>query len=179
MSAYPSAWRLAKPLLILPGTVLVLVPGSILWATGGPAAPLRWPSVVLGVGAGALGFGLAGWAMHLFATRGQGTPAPWDPPARLVVEGPYRHVRNPMITGVLLMLLAEALLLRSWALGGWLLVFAVGNAVYFPLFEEPGLRRRFGQAYLDYCAEVPRWIPRLRPWSSPADGEGAGAGTGA
>ena len=109
MSAYPSVWRLIKPLLVLPGTVLVLVPGLILWATGGPAGPLRWPSVVVGVGAGALGLGLAGWTMRLFATRGRGTPAPWDPPARLVVVGPYRHVRNPMITGVLLMLLAEAL----------------------------------------------------------------------
>ncbi len=175
MSARLTAWRLIKPLLILPGTVLVLVPGLILWATGGPVGPLRRPSVVVGLGAGALGLGLAAWTMRLFATRGRGTPAPWDPPRRLVVAGPYRHVRNPMISAVLLILLAEALLLRSWALAGWLLVFAVGNAFYFPLVEEPGLRRRFGQAYLDYSAEVPRWIPRLRPWTPPCDGEGDGA----
>ncbi len=109
--------------------------------------------------------------MRLFATHGRGTPAPWDPPQRLVVAGPYRHVRNPMITAVLLVLLAEALLLRSWGVAAWLLFFATANMAYFPVIEEPGLRQRFGKAYEDYSTNVPRWIPRLRPWSPPADND--------
>ena len=171
----PTAWRLIKPLLILPGTVLVLVPGLILWAIGGPAGLPSWPLATAGAAASALGLGLAAWTMRLFATRGEGTPAPWDPPTRLVVAGPYRHVRNPMITAVLLILLAEALLLWSWGIAAWMLIFAIGNAIYFPVIEEPGLRKRFGKAYEDYSANVPRWIPRLRPWSPPADDGSDGA----
>ena len=112
----------------------------------------------------AAGLALVVWTVRLFVTVGQGTLAPWDPTSRLVVRGPYRHVRHPMITGVLLVLLGEAALLGSstlllWAAG----IFAV-NVVYLPLVEEPGLRRRFGEEYDSYCAAVPRWVPRLRPW---------------
>jgi protein-S-isoprenylcysteine O-methyltransferase Ste14 len=95
---------------------------------------------------------------------GDGTPAPWDPPQKLVIRGPYRHVRNPMITGVLLMLLAEALWFQSWPLALWMLIFFLGNFVYFPLVEEKGLEKRFGNDYREYKAHVPRWIPRLHPW---------------
>ena len=74
-------------------------------------------------------------------------------------------MRNPIITGVLLLLLAaEALAPRSRALAGWLPAFFLGNALYFPLVEEPGLERRFGEEYRRYKAHVPRWLPRLRPW---------------
>jgi protein-S-isoprenylcysteine O-methyltransferase Ste14 len=69
-----------------------------------------------------------------------------------------------MITGVLLMLSAEALLLQSWPVGIWMMVFFIGNAIYFPLIEEKGLEKRFGNEYRNYKANVPRWIPRLRPW---------------
>jgi protein-S-isoprenylcysteine O-methyltransferase Ste14 len=80
------------------------------------------------------------------------------------VIGPYRHVRNPMISGVLSILLGEAALFASPPLVLWFAtVFAV-NAAYFPLVEEPGLRRRFGAEYDAYRANVPRWLPRFRPW---------------
>jgi protein-S-isoprenylcysteine O-methyltransferase Ste14 len=69
-----------------------------------------------------------------------------------------------MITGVLLMLSAEALLLQSWPIAAWMMLFFIGNAIYFPLVEEKGLEKRFGNEYRDYKANVPRWIPRLRPW---------------
>jgi protein-S-isoprenylcysteine O-methyltransferase Ste14 len=91
-------------------------------------------------------------------------PAPWAPPEKLVVLGPYRHVRNPMNSGMLLILGAEALLIGSWQLAVWMGVFFAVCAVYFPCYEEPGLERRFGAAYRQYRANVPRWIPRLRPW---------------
>ncbi|MDH3852581.1 MAG: isoprenylcysteine carboxylmethyltransferase family protein, partial [Deltaproteobacteria bacterium] len=95
---------------------------------------------------------------------GKGTPAPWDPPKRLVIRGPYRHVRNPMITGALLVLLAEATLFQSLPIAIWMTVFFIGNAIYFPFIEEKGLEKRFGDEYRNYKANVPRWLPRIRPW---------------
>lgn len=161
--------RLARALLILPGTVLVIVPALILWLThgtsfggrqGSPDDLSPWLGVLL------FGTGLAFsvWTFSLFVNEGEGTPAPWDPPQKLVVRGPYRHVRNPMITGVLFMLAGEALFFGSWALAVWLLLFFIANAIYFPLSEEKGLERRFGEAYRIYKANVPRWIPKLTPW---------------
>ncbi len=164
--------RLLTAILILPGTALVLVPAALLWLTRDtalaarsvPAAdPRFWLALVL-TGAG---LALALWTVRLFVTTGGGTPAPWDPPRRLVVRGPYRHVRNPMITGVLLLLAAEALVLGSWPLAAWLLAFFLGNALYLPLVEERGLERRFGEEYRRYKAHVPRWLPRLWPWRPP------------
>lgn len=161
-------WRMLKPVLALPGTVIVLVPAILLWTTdslNGPAHPL---ALAIGCVAAAVGVSVAVWTSRLFITVGEGTPAPWDPPTRLVVKGPYRYVRNPMILAVFAMLLAEALLFGSWPVAYWLIVFAAGNMIYFPLFEEPGLEKRFGEDYRRYKANVPRWLPRLTPWSRPA-----------
>jgi protein-S-isoprenylcysteine O-methyltransferase Ste14 len=105
------------------------------------------------------------WCVGLFARVGRGTLAPWDPTRRLVVVGPYRHVRNPMISGVALMLLGEAVLWGSGAVGLWAAGFLLINHLYFLLLEEPGLERRFGPDYRIYKANVPRWIPRLQPWT--------------
>jgi len=101
----------------------------------------------------------------LFATVGEGTLAPWDPPRRLVVRGPYRHVRNPMISGVLSILLGEAMLFGSVPLLVWFLVFFALNALTMPLIEEPLLESRFSSDYVTYKRNVPRWIPRLKPWT--------------
>jgi len=173
-------WRMIRTLLILPGTAIVLVPGLILWAAAGTpvtgalsdpgAAPGEAPFWI-GLGTFAAGLFLAGWTMNLFMAVGQGTPAPWDPPQNLVVQGPYRHVRNPMISSVLFMLLGEALMAQSWPLAAWGLFFFAANAVYFPGVEEKGLERRFGGEYLTYKANVPRWLPRLKPWQPPEDPE--------
>jgi protein-S-isoprenylcysteine O-methyltransferase Ste14 len=73
-------------------------------------------------------------------------------------------MRNPMISGVLTVLLGESALFVSLPLLLWFAMVLAVNAVYFPLVEEPGLRRRFGAEYEAYRASVPRWIPRLRPW---------------
>jgi protein-S-isoprenylcysteine O-methyltransferase Ste14 len=101
-----------------------------------------------------------------FVTEGEGTLAPWDPPRRLVIRGPYRYIRNPMISGVVLVLFGEALILLSRPHLTWALVFLAANFIYIPLIEEAGLRRRFGDAYVEYCHHVPRLIPRLTPWRS-------------
>ena len=162
--------RLAKAIVILPGTGLFLIPGAILWiSAGGPASwalaepeePRFWIAILFA----APGILLAGWTTRLFVDRGEGTPAPWHPPTNLVVVGPYRHVRNPMIAGVLLMLTAESLFFGSWPLFGWVAVFFLLNTAYFSRFEEPGLERRFGEDYRHYRSNVPRWIPRWRPWN--------------
>jgi protein-S-isoprenylcysteine O-methyltransferase Ste14 len=143
-------------------TVTIVVPGLILWRPGTELA--SWPLATVGVALIGIGLALVTWTVSLFARIGKGTLAPWDPTSRLVVVGPYRHVRNPMISGVLTVLLGEAALFGSLPLLVWFgAVFAL-NAVYFPLVEEPGLRERFGEDYDAYRANVPRWLPRLRPW---------------
>ena len=177
-------WRMMKAVLILPGTAVVLVPGLIIWAAavtdfGGPVSPpgdIRLWAGLGGLGLGGLGLGIFGlgicfgfWTASLFVTIGKGTPAPWDPPKKLVVRGPCRHVRNPMITSGLLMLLGEALTLQSWPIGWWGLFFFAANSVYFPLSEEKGLERRFGDDYRTYKANVPRWVPRLTAWRPPGE----------
>jgi len=160
---------LLRAILILPGSVLVVIPAGILlltrstalsWELSGPLRPQFWLALPLMVG----GLLLMVGTVTLFARIGQGTPAPWDPPRALVVRGVYRRVRNPMISGVICVLLAEALLLRSPPLLAWAAVFIAANMVYIPNFEEPGLERRFGEPYRLYKAHVPRWLPRLTPW---------------
>ena len=100
----------------------------------------------------------------LFA-RHHGSLAPWNPPTEMVITGPYRHCRNPMISGVYAMLLGETLAFTSLPIGAWALTFIVGMSSHIFFQEEPGLRQRFGEAYLRYCQNVPRWIPRLAPWN--------------
>ncbi len=163
--------RLTLWFTILPGTALFFIPGVLLWIADDspanwmvatPAKPWLWLAALLAA-PGAL---LAGWTTWLFIHRGGGTPAPWDPPRKLVVAGPYRYVRNPMLTGVLLILTAESLLFASWHLFGWVVAFFLINTAYFLIIEEPGLERRFGEDYRRYKANVPRWIPRIRPWTA-------------
>jgi protein-S-isoprenylcysteine O-methyltransferase Ste14 len=164
------AWRHARSIAVLPGTVAVLVPAFILTSSGGWTPPyfasewLRSLILVAGAGLIALGLALATATVALFARSGKGTLAPWDPTSRLVVEGVYRHSRNPMITGVMLILLGEALVFASAALFIWFAAFTIVNAVYIPALEEPGLLRRFGDEYREYQRNVPRWIPRRRAW---------------
>jgi protein-S-isoprenylcysteine O-methyltransferase Ste14 len=151
-------------ILLLPVTVTVVVPALLL---GDPPGGASLPGRAAGVLVGVLGLLLVGSTIRQFATRGHGTLAPWDPPEKLVVSGIYRRVRNPMITGVVLLLCAESLFFRSLVLAGWMAVVFALNALYIPWVEEPGLVRRFGAAYEEYRAHVPRWIPRLTPWDPP------------
>ena len=108
------------------------------------------------------GFGLFSWCVSLFARVGRGTLAPWDPTRNLVAVGPYRYVRNPMISGVAAMLLGEALLWGSGALGLWACVFILDQPRLLCVVRRTGLEKRFGESYRAYKAAVPRWIPRLR-----------------
>lgn len=161
-------FRHALAILVLPVTVVAVVP---IWIANRYSIALRLPvggaDVALflaGVASFLIGFALFATTLRLFAVEGRGTLAPWDPPRRLVVQGPYQHVRNPMISGVIFMLVGEALLLRSIPHAVWALTFLAINAVYIPLLEEPFLRQRFGAEYREYCEHVRRFIPRRTPW---------------
>jgi protein-S-isoprenylcysteine O-methyltransferase Ste14 len=169
------AWKHLRAILLLPGVVLLVIPGLILWRGGFNTLGL-WQSVpatriilpVIGIMCICLGLTLMIATIRLFATVGEGTLAPWEPPQRLVVRGVYRHVRNPMISGVLVVLLGESAITASIPLFRWFLIFAVINAVYIPLLEEPMLVNRFGNDYRDYKRNVPRWIPGWKPWEGEA-----------
>jgi protein-S-isoprenylcysteine O-methyltransferase Ste14 len=162
-------------ILLLPFMAAVVVPFWLESAFGGglnlgDGSPAVW----LARSAGALliagGLVLFAWCVSLFAKVGQGTLAPWDPTRSLVAAGPYRFVRNPMISGVAMILVGQALFWSSWAIFIWSCVFIVINHVYFVFSEEPGLEKRFGQNYRSYKENVPRWLPRFRPWSGRQNG---------
>jgi len=167
-----TVWRHVRAIGLLPGMGVVVLPGLLLALTGADAGwGLRGALQVLPVLAGVLlicaGLALMYRTIMLFAREGEGTLAPWDPTRRLVVRGPYRFVRNPMIVGVLTVILGEAALFGSRAVLAWGLAFFAVNAVWFPVVEEPGLVRRFGADYDAYRRNVPRWLPRSKPWTPP------------
>jgi protein-S-isoprenylcysteine O-methyltransferase Ste14 len=171
-------WKHLRAILLLPFLVAVVIPGVILWLTGPDTLGL-WQSApatrvvlpVLGGALACLGLVLTVASIRLFMTVGQGTLAPWDPPQRLVVRGVYRHVRNPMISGLLFLVLGEAVGAASLPLLGLFALAVIVNAVYIPLSEEPGLAKRFGDDYRTYKQNVPRWIPRLRGWPTQPPGQ--------
>jgi len=164
-----------RSIALLPGNVTLTIPTLILVLGRGPNTGWGLPTplavVVTLVGAASIGLGLYMLATTIgyFMRVGLGTLAPWDPPERLVVEGPYRHVRNPMISGMLFILLGEALASGSPGIVSWWALLSGVNALYIPLSEEPGLLKRFGHPYQAYRDNVPRWIPRRRPWRPPDD----------
>ena len=102
------------------------------------------------------------WSFWNFLIEGRGTPAPIDPPKKLVATGFYRYVRNPMYVGVLLILIGHFL----WFKNVWLIVYTVVAFLivhlFVTLYEEPTLKRKFGARYEEYLKKVPRWIPRFR-----------------
>ncbi len=164
--------------LLLPIAVLLVLPGFVLVASGWPGSawdlgPL-FNGLLSAAGLALVGGGLTlmSASIRLFHSRGEGTLAPWDPPMHLVVRGLYRHVRNPMHTGLFGVLFGEGLLLRSVDVVVLAAVVVVVHLVYIPLSEERGLEKRFGETYRDYKRHVPRWIPLLRPWE-PKDEGGA------
>ncbi len=166
-------------ILALPFTVATVIP---LWIARRNHVTFTRPENLAGIAlfllaAGLLvvGMTLVGWSVFYFWSRGRGTLAPWDPPRRLVVEGPYRFVRNPMISGVIFVLLGEAGILRSTAHARWAVVFVLLNTIYIPLLEEPSLVARFGEPYTRYKRAVRRFVPRLRPWTPDSGDEALAA----
>lgn len=146
--------------ILVPGTVAILGPYWLLAAgfVRVDVGLFRYagPPVVL------FGVALYVWCAWHFTFTGKGTPAPIDPPKELVVKGPYRWVRNPMYVAVVAVVFGEALFFEARAVFLYAaVVFVAFNLVVF-LYEEPVLRQHFGDAYRQYCADVPRWIPWKR-----------------
>jgi protein-S-isoprenylcysteine O-methyltransferase Ste14 len=154
-------WGATIPVLIL------LSPWWLRWSWSGTSSlqVLGWMFFVSSVVAGTWAVAKMGWARLLLAGAlfppGEGTDAK-GVPRRLVVEGPYRYVRNPLYDGDLCLILGAALLTRSWALALVAALYLAQIALQLPL-EERELRERFGISYHRYCALVPRFVPRLRP----------------
>jgi protein-S-isoprenylcysteine O-methyltransferase Ste14 len=148
-----------------------VIPAIILYRSWWSLPPWRIPGFLVGCGLIALGLLLMWKTIRLFRRVGKGTLAPWNPTQRLVVCGVYRHVRNPMISGVLCILLGEVVLFGSFPLFVWFILFLGLNMTYLPLIEEPGLEARFGDEYRYYRSNVPRWLPRVRPWTGRFEGQ--------
>ncbi len=137
-----------------------------------PARVLSWSGIVrpteiegpqiMGLTIGSAGAVVALWSIFAFVWIGRGTPAPFDPPRRLVIRGPYRFVRNPMYIGAGLALAGAALFYESAPLLVYGGVFLLASHLFVVWYEEPTLRRSFGPDYEAYCRRVRRWWPHVR-----------------
>ena len=158
---------LIKAFLIFPVNVMGVVPALLIWCSrpGGVFEGFSYSfhdfRSVTGIFLVVAGLRLCWITVSLFTEVGEGTPAPFDPPKKLVIEGPYVYMRNPMMLGVWLVLLGEALVFGSVLLAGWFLVCCGLSLVLIPLWEEPDLENRLGESYQEYKRKVPRWIPKI------------------
>jgi len=143
------------------GLVLIYVPAQILSRAGIIRPETIEVPQVAGMIIGTLGGIIAFSCIYTFIVIGEGTPAPFDPPRKLVTRGPYQFVRNPMYIGAGLALMGAALFYNSLSLLGYVGILFVIVHTFIVLYEEPTLRRTFGAAYEEYCQMVRRWLPVL------------------
>ena len=142
------------------GFVLVYLPGRFLSWSGIVASATTGMPQVAGMILVTIGTAIALWCVLTFVFIGKGTPAPFDPPRRLVTQGPYRFVRNPMYIGAGMTLAGAALFYESLSLFIYACLFFLITHLFVVLYEEPTLRRTFGDEYETYFRRVRRWIPR-------------------
>ncbi len=166
-----SARQHLTAILILPFTVTIFVPILLLTVSSWSGIPwlfiypLRSFTLIIGCILIVLGFSIFFKTNRAFARIGKGTLAPWAPTQHFVAVGLYQYVRNPMILGVLLVLVGETVLFGSTLIFIEFLIFWVMNHIWFIRWEEPNLEHRFGDEYRKYKENVPRWIPRRTPWN--------------
>ena len=141
------------------GLLFIYLPGRLLTWSGvarpEPEGALQIAGMIV-VGVGTV---IALWCIFAFVFVGKGTPAPFDPPRRLVIRGPYRFVRNPMYIGAGLVLAGLAIFYESISVAIYAGLFLLATHIFVVAYEEPILRRTFGQEYDAYCARVRRWWP--------------------
>jgi len=157
--------RVLTPLLktllftvLVPGFVAGYFPYVLL---AGEPAPTHGPLAWFGVFSLVIGACIYLATAWEFAVRGLGTPAPIAPTKFLVVSGLHHRVRNPMYLGVALIILGQAALFHAPRLVVYAGVMLLSAHMFVILYEEPTLRRQFGEAYEEYCRTVPRWVPRF------------------
>ena len=160
-----------KIVLILPGNVLITIPFLIFFFTRNSYAYnlVSPPNFLFYLAMFFFIFGLflAIWSVRTFYKKGgDGTPGPWKPVSNLVISGPYRYVRNPMLLGVFSLLLFESILFSSLPIFFWFIFFFIINIIYFKIFEEKELIRRFGANYEDYKNKVPMLFPKFTPYNT-------------
>ena len=151
-------------LLIAPGIVAVYVPWRICRWHVGPSLLGIYSLRFVGVFLIAVGLPVLLDSFARFALQGLGTPAPVFPTRHLVVSGLYRYVRNPMYVAVVTLILGQGLFFRSIRVLEYGIAVWVGFYLFVLLYEQPTLRKTFGHEYEEFCANVPGWIPHLRPW---------------
>ena len=152
-------------LLIAPGLVAGVVPYWISRWRSGAAYAGSSAIRILGVLLIIFGIPLLLDSFTRFALQGQGTPAPVFPTKHLVVTGFYRYVRNPMYAGVASVIFGQALYFRNVLVLEYGVIICLAFHLFILFYEEPTLRRTFDREYEEFCKNVPRWIPRLSPWS--------------
>jgi protein-S-isoprenylcysteine O-methyltransferase Ste14 len=147
--------------LVVPGTVGVFLPLKI--AEGHSSAS----GLVFAIACAffAIATAVYVWGVWNFAVFGRGTPAPIDPPKKLIVRGLYRYTRNPMYLGVLTAILGWAILFRATILVFYAMAVGACCHLFIVFYEEPHLQRKFGKDYDEYRAQVNRWLPK--PWRQP------------
>jgi protein-S-isoprenylcysteine O-methyltransferase Ste14 len=141
--------------ILQPGIVVVLIPYLLLkqhFTEGGDFMQIAGSFV------GFFGLIVMLACIKRFVTEGKGTLSPADPTKQLVINGLYRHSRNPMYVGVVTILIGESLFFSSSMLGIYTLVVFIVFNLFIIFMEEPRLKRDFGEAYIMYCKNVRRWI---------------------
>ena len=147
---------------ILPIIVLIIVPLCI-----ERDITIKFlPAFIIGIILMGIGLCFVSMSVVSIIMIGKGTLAPWAPSQHLVIAGMYGYVRNPMILGVLTVLIGESVSILSYRILIWALCFFLINTIWFIIFEEPSLEKKFGDEYRQYKKNVSRWIPRLKPFKT-------------
>jgi len=146
--------------VLVPGTVAGWIPYSLLYAEGSRGSTPLGGFRFAGLASMLIGALIYFWCAWDFTFAGKGTPAPIDPPKQLVVRGLYKYVRNPMYIGVMSVVFGEAIWFEAGRLFAYTGLLFLLFSAFILLYEEPALRRKFGDSYLSYSQTVPRWIPR-------------------
>jgi len=141
------------------GLVFIYLPGRLLTWSGVVRPEPNGAPQIAGMIVSSIGTVIALWCIFTFVFVGKGTPAPFDPPRRLVIRGPYRFVRNPMYIGAVLVLAGLAIFYQSISVAIYAGLFLLAAHIFVVAYEEPTLRRTFGQEYDAYCVRVRRWWP--------------------
>ena len=147
--------------VLMGGTVMVLIPLELLSSSHRLNIEIgffRYFGLIPVI----LGITICLWCWREFIFEGKGTPAPHDPPKKLVTSGLYKFTRNPMYVGVIFVLVGEALLSESALLLSYAgLIFLIFH-IWIIITEEPYLRYKFGESYKRYCESVPRWLIKFK-----------------
>ena len=141
------------------GLLFIYLPGRLLTWSGVVRPEPNGAPQIAGMIVSSIGTVIALWCIFTFVFVGKGTPAPFDPPRRLVIRGPYRFVRNPMYIGAVLVLAGLAIFYQSISVAIYAGLFLLAAHIFVVAYEEPTLQRTFGQEYDAYCVRVRRWWP--------------------